>query len=71
MFFQKCHEKKRYKRRKHGGTFYVYMDHSQSHDGVKIQEKFDRKRFVRCPHTPSSPDLGSCDFWSLEWRRKK
>jgi hypothetical protein len=56
-------EKMRYKWRKQGGTFYVHMDHSKSHDGAKIQSKFDIKGLVRSPHPPYSPDLSPCDFW--------
>jgi histone-lysine N-methyltransferase SETMAR len=56
-------EKMRYKWRKQGGTFYVHMDHSKSHDGAKIQSEFDTKGLVRSPHQPYSPDLSPCDFW--------
>jgi hypothetical protein len=55
-------EKRRHKRRKQGGTFYVDMDHSTSHDGAKIQSKFDTKGLVRPPHPPYCPDLSPCDF---------
>jgi hypothetical protein len=39
------------------------MDYSKSHDGVKIQGKFDIKGLVRAPHPLYSPDLSPCDFW--------
>jgi hypothetical protein len=38
------------------------MDHSTSHNGGKIQEKFETKGLVRSPHPPYSPDLSPCDF---------
>jgi hypothetical protein len=56
-------ETTRYKRRKQGGTFYVHMGHSKSHDGRKIQEKFDAKGLARSPHPPYSRDLSPCDCW--------
>jgi histone-lysine N-methyltransferase SETMAR len=56
-------EKMRYKRRKKGGTFFVPMDHSKSHDGGKIQGNFAMIGRVRTPHSPYSPDLSPCDFW--------
>jgi hypothetical protein len=56
-------EKMRYKWGKQGGTRYVHMNHSKSHDGGKSQSKFDTKGFVRSPHPPYSPDLSPCDFW--------
>jgi hypothetical protein len=43
--------------------YFVHMDHSESHDGGKIQEKFDQKGPVHCPHPPYSPNLNLCDFW--------
>jgi hypothetical protein len=43
-------QKMRYKRRKQGRTFFVHMDYSKSHDGGKIQGKFDIKGLVRAPH---------------------
>jgi histone-lysine N-methyltransferase SETMAR len=55
-------EKMRYERRKQGRTFFVQTDRSKSHDGGKIQGKFDMKRLVRAPHSPYSPDLSPCDF---------
>jgi hypothetical protein len=42
---------------------YVHANHSKSHDGGKIHEKFDTKGLVRSLHPPYSPDLGLCDFW--------
>jgi hypothetical protein len=45
--------------------------HSKSHDGGKIQEKFDRKDLVRCPHPPYSPDLSLCNFESLEMAKEQ
>jgi hypothetical protein len=47
------------------------MDHSKSYDNDKSQEKIDRKRFVRCPHPPCSPDLSLCDFWFFEMAKKQ
>jgi hypothetical protein len=44
--------KMRCTRRKQGGTFYAHMDHSKSHDGAKIQGRFDIKDLVRSPHAP-------------------
>jgi hypothetical protein len=64
-------EKMRYKRRKHGGTDYVHMDRSKSHNDGKIQEKFDGKGRVRCPHSPSSPDLSPRGFWSFGMAKEK
>jgi hypothetical protein len=72
IFVQRWNDKKmRYKRRKHGETLYVHIDHSKSHDGSKIQEKFDRKGFVRCPHPLHSPDLSSCDLCFFGMAKKK
>jgi hypothetical protein len=34
----------------------------KSHHGGKIQEKFDRKGLVRCPHPSYSPNLNPFDF---------
>jgi hypothetical protein len=38
------------------------MDLSTSHDGGKIQGKFDMKGLVRAPHPSYSPQLRPCDF---------
>jgi hypothetical protein len=40
--------------KKQSGTFYVQVDHSKSHDGWKIQEKFEMKGFVGPLHPPYS-----------------
>jgi hypothetical protein len=53
----------RYKRRKKGRTVFVHMHYSKSHEGGKIQGKFDMKGLVRAPRPPYSPDLSPCDFW--------
>jgi hypothetical protein len=53
----------RYKWKKQGRTVFVHIDHSKSHDGGKIQGKFDMKGLVRAPHPPYSPDLSLCNFW--------
>jgi hypothetical protein len=39
-------EEMRYKRRKQGGTCYTHIDDSASHDGAKIQGKFDTKGLI-------------------------
>jgi transposase len=64
-------EKMRYKRRKQGGTCYAHMNHSKSHDGAKIQGKFDTKGLGRFPHPPYPPDLSPCDFWFLGMAKGK
>jgi hypothetical protein len=64
-------EKMRYQRKKQGGTFFVPMDHSTSHDGGKIQGKFDVKGFLCAPHSPYSPDLSPWDFWFFGSARGK
>jgi transposase len=64
-------EKMRYERRKQGRTFFVIMDHSKSHDGGKIQGKFDMKGFIRTPNPPYSPDLSPCDFWLFGMAKEK
>jgi histone-lysine N-methyltransferase SETMAR len=55
-------QKMKYKRRKQGGTVYVHLDHSKSHNGCKIQEKCDTKGLLCSPHRPYSLDLSPCDF---------
>jgi hypothetical protein len=55
-------EKMRYKRGEQGGTFSIYMDHSKSHNGNTIQEKFNRNGLARCPYPPYALDLSPCDF---------
>jgi histone-lysine N-methyltransferase SETMAR len=64
-------EKMRYKRRKQGRTFVAHMDHSKSHEGGKIEGKFDMKGFVRAPHPPYSPDLSPCDYWFFGMAKEK
>jgi hypothetical protein len=55
-------EKMRCKRRKQGGTFWIHMNHSKTHDGRKIQGKFDTKELRRSHHPRYSPHLSPCGF---------
>jgi hypothetical protein len=47
------------------------LDHSKSHDGRKIQGKFDMKRLVGPPHPPYFPNLSPCGFWFLGMAKGK
>jgi hypothetical protein len=65
------HDKMRYQRIVHDGTFSLRLDYSKSQDGGKIQGKFDIKGLVRSPHPPYSPDLSPCDFCFFGMTKEK
>jgi transposase len=44
-------------------TFYVHMDNSMCHNGLKVVSKFDKHCITRLPYPPYSPDLSPIDFW--------
>jgi hypothetical protein len=64
-------EKLRFRRHHPGVTFSVHIDNSRCHNGRMATAEFDRRRLARAEHLPSSPDLSPCDFWFLEFLKKK
>jgi hypothetical protein len=70
-YFRVGTRKMRYKRRKQDMTFYAHMKNLKSHDGCKIQEKFDTKGLICFHHPLYSPDLSPCDFCFFGMAKRK
>jgi hypothetical protein len=64
-------EKKKYKGKKPGETFYIPRDDSKSHNGSKSREQFEAKDLAGSPHPSYSLDLSPCDFWVFGMAERK
>jgi hypothetical protein len=53
------------RKRKHPIELAVHMDNGCCHNGQKVVEKNRRNHMIRLDHSPHSPDLSLCYFWSF------
>jgi hypothetical protein len=51
-------------------TFWVRMNNSMCHNVSNVASKFEKLHISGLSHSPYSPDISQCDFWSFRMLKR-